>query len=303
MTDADDFNPRPGVVERLEPGIRRILAPNPSPMTFRGTNTYLVGEGDVAIIDPGPASPAHFDAILAALSRGERISHIFVTHSHLDHSPLAAPLAEVTGAAIHAFGTSTDGMSEVMQKLARGGLAGGGEGIDMAFTPHERLKDRALIEGKEWTIEALWTPGHLGNHLSFAYRDAVFTGDHLMGWASTMVSPPEGDVTAFMSSTERLAARRARVFYPGHGAEIDEPTARADWLLQHRRNRTTQILERLDARGITVPALTRDIYTGTPPALLRAAERNVFAHLIDLHTRGLALADPHLARDAVYFAA
>ncbi len=303
MTGPEDFNPRPGVVEQLEPGVRRILAPNPSPMTFRGTNTYLVGEGDVAVIDPGPSALAHFDAILGALGRGERIGHIFITHSHLDHSPLAVPLAEATGAAIHAFGNSSDGMSEVMQRLARDGFAGGGEGIDAHFTPHEYLPDGTVIEGKGWAIEALWTPGHLGNHLSFAYRDAVFTGDHVMGWASTMVSPPEGDLTAFMASTKRLAGRRARVFYPGHGAAIHAPTERAEWLLRHRQTRATQILERLDRRGITIPALTRDIYTDTPAPLLRAAERNVFAHLIDLHTQGLALADPALAPAAVYFSA
>ncbi len=283
--------------------MRRVLAPNPSPMTFRGTNTYLIGEGEVAVIDPGPASQAHFAAILGALDRGERISHIFVTHSHLDHSLLAAPLAEAIGAAIHAFGSSKDGMSEVMQGLVRDGLAGGGEGLDARFAPQERLSDRTVIEGRDWAIQALWTPGHLGNHLSFVVGDAVFTGDHVMGWASTMVSPPEGDLTAFMTSTARLADCGARVFYPGHGAAIPEPAARAKWLLQHRANRSAQILERLDDRGITIPALTRDIYFDTPASLLPAAERNVFAHLIDLHTRGQAFADPNLAPSAVYFAA
>ena len=300
---SDTFDPRPGVVERLEPGIRRILAPNPSPMTYRGTNTYLVGDGEVAVIDPGPALPAHYDAILGGLGRGERISHIFVTHSHLDHSPLATPLAEATGAAIHAFGDSGAGRSKVMQDLAAAGLTGGGEGVDASFAPHEMVADGTAIEAGDWRLEALWTPGHFGNHLSFVYGDAVFTGDHVMGWASTMVSPPDGDLTAFMASTERLAGHGARVFYPGHGAPIDTPAERAGWLLAHRRGREAEILDRLDRRGITIPDLTRDIYHDVPAALLPAAERNVFAHLIDLVTTARAQADPHLALTARYFAA
>ncbi|MDJ0824328.1 MAG: MBL fold metallo-hydrolase [Rhodobacter sp.] len=291
------------MVERIEPGLRRVLAPNPSPMTHHGTNTYLVGDGSVAVIDPGPAIPAHLTAILEALAPGERISHIFVTHSHLDHSPLAAPLAQATGAAIHAFGDSGAGRSQIMQDLARAGLSGGGEGVDQGFAPHESLVDGLVIEAGDWALQALWTPGHFGNHLSFAWGDAVFTGDHIMGWASTMVSPPDGDLTAFMSSTEALAARAARVFYTGHGDPVTDPAGRAQWLLDHRRAREAQIRDRLDDRGSTIDDLTHDIYTEVPAALLPAARRNVFAHLIDLVQRNLAAADPHLAPDARFFRA
>ncbi len=295
------FRPETGTAEWLEPGIRRILAPNPSPMTYEGTNTYLVGRGRVAVIDPGPALPAHHDAILAALEPGESISHILVTHSHLDHSPLARPISKSTGALVHAFGDSSTGRSEVMAGLAEAGLVGGGEGVDGGFEPDERLADGTIVEGDDWKLTALWTPGHFGNHLCFAFGDAVFTGDHVMGWASTLVSPPDGDLTAYMASTERLAVRGDRVFHPGHGKPVTEPRARAEWLLDHRRSREAAILERLDWRGHTVAELTRDIYTDVSSALIAAARRNVLAHLIDLSERGLAAAEPHLSADARYF--
>ena len=299
--DYDKIIPAPGAVEQMEPGIRRILAPNPSPMTHAGTNTYLVGQGRVAVIDPGPALRTHHSAILAALEPGESISHVFVTHSHLDHSPLAAPLSESTGAAIHAFGHSSTGRTKVMEKLATAGLVGGGEGVDHAFAPHERLADGTAVDGDDWKLTAIWTPGHFGNHLCFAFGDAVFSGDHVMGWASTMVSPPDGDLTAFMASTERLAIRGDRVFYPGHGTPVTDPVARAEWLLDHRRSRERAILERLDNHGQTISELTRHIYTDVPATLIKAAGRNVFAHLIDLCERGLATADPQLSADALFF--
>ena len=291
----------PGISECLEPGIRRILAPNPSPMTQDGTNTYIVGQGRVAVIDPGPALKPHHDAILAALEPGESISHIFVTHSHIDHSPLSKPLSSSTGAAIHAFGDSYAGRSEFMESLARSGLTGGGEGIDHEFEPDERLADGTEIETGDWKLTALWTPGHFGNHLCFAFGDAVFTGDHVMGWASTMVSPPDGDLTAYMASTERLALRSDRVFYPGHGEPVTEPAARAEWLLKHRRSREAAILECLDQSGRSVVELTQAIYTDVPAGLIAAAQRNVFAHLIDLCQRKLASSDTGLSSDARYY--
>ncbi len=297
----DYDRPIAGSVDELEPGVRRILAPNPSPMTQHGTNTYLLGRGKVAVIDPGPALHTHHDAILAALKPGESISHIFVTHSHLDHSPLASPLSKTTGAAVHAFGDSSAGRSEIMQKLAATGLARGGEGVDYGFTPDERLADGATVAGDGWRLSALWTPGHFGNHLCFAFGDAVFTGDHVMGWASTMVSPPDGDLSAYMASTERLSVRDDRMFYPGHGNPITEPKERAEWLLNHRRTREAAILGQLDCRGRSVAELTNEIYSDVPDALIPAAARNVLAHLIDLCERGLAAADPELSVEARYF--
>ena len=301
MNHSPDFNPRPGVADRLEPGIRRILAPNPSPMTFRGTNTYLVGDGAVAVIDPGPASPTHLRAILDGLAPGERISHIFVTHSHLDHSPLAAPLAEATGAAIHAYGDSRAGRSRLMDDLARDGLTAGGEGVDPHFAPHEILPDGITVDAGERTLTALWTPGHFGNHLCFALGDAVFSGDHVMGWASSLVSPPDGDLTAFMASTGRLAARADRIYYPGHGAPVTRPAERARWLIAHRQEREAQILDALAPDGSGIQALTRAVYHDIGAALLPAAERNVFAHLIDLHQKNRVIADPHLSHSARFF--
>lgn len=302
MTQAE-FNPTPGVAEQLEPGLRRILAPNASPMTFRGTNTYLVGEGNVAVIDPGPANPAHLRAIQHALAPKERVSHIFVTHSHLDHSPLATPLSLATGAPILAFGDSQSGRSDIMTSLARADSTGGGEGVDADFAPHERLADGTTIDGGGWQLTALWTPGHFGNHLSFVIADAVFTGDQVMGWASTMVSPPDGDLAAFMSSARRLADRNARVFFPGHGAPVTQPTARAEWLIAHRNRREAEILARLVGSGVGIPDLTRAIYTDIPAPLLAAAERNVFAHLIDLYQRDRVTADPGLGFSARFYPA
>ncbi|HAC50860.1 MBL fold metallo-hydrolase [Sulfitobacter sp. HI0082] len=286
MLPPDNFDPEIGLAETLEPGLRRIVAPNPSPMTYRGTNTYLLGETDVAVIDPGPDSPAHLKAILAAIEPGQRISHIIVTHTHLDHSPLARPLAARTGAEVWAFGNATAGRSPVMQGLAEAGLMGGGEGVDHGFRPDHSLADGDMLEGNGWALEVLHTPGHIGNHLCLAWGDACLTADHVMGWATSLVSPPDGDLTDFMASCEKLGARNWRVFYPGHGAPVSDPNARLDWLVAHRRAREASILKALNAGPATAEDLARVIYTETPAALLGAATRNVLAHLVDLTGRG-----------------
>jgi len=282
MDDQTAFDPTPGQIDEVMPGIRRILAPNPSPMTFRGTNTYLVGDSDLAVIDPGPDDPAHLEAILHAVRRGQRITHILVSHSHLDHSPLARPLAEQTGAPVLAFGDATSGRSAVMQQLADTGMPGGGEGLDLGFEPDVALTDRTLVEGSGWTIEALHTPGHLGNHLCFAMGEICFTADHVMGWSTSLVSPPDGDLTDFMQSCEKLRAHPWRLFLPGHGAAIVDPQQRLDWLISHRLGRETAILEALRAKPGTARDLAERVYKETPATLLPAAARNVFAHLIDL---------------------
>ena len=282
----DGFNPTPGLPETIAPGVTRILAPNPSPMTFRGTNTYLIGEDDLAVIDPGPASEAPLSAILSACGPRRRISHILVTHSHLDHSPLAAQLRAKTGAHVFAFGTADAGRSAIMQDLAARGLAGGGEGIDQAFDCDHRLADGAMLTGPDWQLEAIHTPGHIGNHLCFALGDILFSGDHVMGWASSLVSPPDGDLTDFMLSCHKLQQREWSQFLPGHGAPILDPHDRLDWLITHRRQRETAILDRLREAPCTAADLTLAIYTDTPAALLPAAERNVLSHLVDLTQRG-----------------
>ncbi|MEQ6248170.1 MBL fold metallo-hydrolase [Sulfitobacter sp. HNIBRBA3233] len=300
MTPPDDFDPPIGVAEQLEPGLRRIVAPNPSPMTYRGTNTYLLGTGDLAVIDPGPANPQHLDAILAALRPGERISHIVVTHTHLDHSPLARPLSRKTGAPILAFGGATAGRSEVMQMLADQGDIGGGEGIDHDFSPDETLTDGAVLAGDGWQLEAIHTPGHIGNHLSLAWGERCFTADHVMGWASSLVSPPDGDLTDFMASCARLQSRDWSVFYPGHGAAITSPADRLSWLVTHRRSRESAILDALQKGPSDAATLAAEIYTETPAALLGAATRNVLAHLLDLHGRDLARSIGTLRADATF---
>jgi glyoxylase-like metal-dependent hydrolase (beta-lactamase superfamily II) len=289
--------PIPGLPVVVEPGLRRVLAPNPSPMTHWGTNTYLLGEREIAVIDPGPDDPDHLAAILDATA-GARITHILVTHAHRDHSPLARELSARTGAPVLGFGAATAGRSKVMEDLARTAIVGGGEGVDHGFAPDLALADGDTLSGAEWSLTVLWTPGHFAGHLSFLWEGAIFSGDHVMGWASTMISPPDGDVTSFMTSCARLRRMGARRIYPGHGAAIDDPDARLDWLMRHRREREAQILAALGQTPLDLPTLTRRIYHDASPLLLPAAERNVLAHLIDLDTRRLVRSVPKLGTKA-----
>ncbi len=275
-------------VTRLEPGLRRLTAPNPSPMTFRGTNTYLLGEGEVAVIDPGPDHAGHLAAILGTLAPGERIGAILVTHSHRDHSPLARRLSRATGAPVMAAGPSDWGRSAVMARLATTGEIGGGEGVEPGFMPDVQILEGGEVTGDWGTIEVLETPGHMANHLGFSWQGALFTGDLVMGWSTSLVSPPDGDMGAFMASCRRLATRADRVYHPGHGDPVGEPQARIAELIAHRETRDAQILAALDhAAPATAADLARRIYTDLAPALLPAAERNVLAHLIDLADRNL----------------
>ncbi|MEL7133384.1 MAG: MBL fold metallo-hydrolase [Pseudomonadota bacterium] len=282
MLPPDDFDPPIGVPEILEAGLRRIVAPNPSPMTYRGTNTYLIGTHDLAVIDPGPDSPDHLRAILGAVGPDQHVSHILVTHTHLDHSPLARPLALRTGAPVIAFGNAQAGRSAVMTDLARNGLSGGGEGVDVDFRADQTVANGDIIAGSDWVLEVIHTPGHLGNHISPAWGDACLTADHVMGWASSLVSPPDGDLTDFMASCARLSERDWRVFYPGHGAPIHAPQTRLTWLIKHRLERETAILDVLRTGPQAASEIAKAVYTDTPSAMLPAATRNVLAHLIDL---------------------
>ncbi len=298
MPAKDDFNPESGRPEPVRGMIRRILAPNPSPMTYRGTNTYLVGETDLAVIDPGPEDEQHLHAILAALAPGQRISHILVTHAHLDHSPLARRLAARTGAPVYAYGDATAGRSLVMQQLHLSGGAQGGEGVDAGFTPDIPLADGETLTGPGWQITAHWTPGHFGNHMCFTLEDAIFTGDLVMGWASSLVSPPDGDLSDFMDSCRKLHGLDAKVYHPGHGAPVPDPQARLNWLICHRQSREAAILAHLGPGPATAQTLARAIYTDTPAALIPAATRNVLAHLIDLHGKNKVSTDQSLTAQA-----
>jgi len=283
--------PPVGTAQRIGEDLRCILAPNPSPMTFRGTNTYLLGNRHLAVIDPGPEDEAHLAAILAALRPGQCVSHILVTHAHLDHAPLARRLSQETGAPVLAYGDAQAGRSAIMQGLAARGDVGGGEGVDTDFTPDRVLCDGEVVTGDGWSLTALWTPGHFGNHLCFDTGRDLFSGDLVMGWASSLVSPPDGDLTQFMASCARLRARAPARLLPGHGAPVADPVARIDWLIAHRKAREAAILEALREGPQTAPALAARLYTDTPPALLPAAARNVFAHLVDLHARARAVAE------------
>lgn len=294
-----EFAPVTGQPLTLQAGLRMILAPNPSPMTNMGTNTYLLGTKQLCVIDPGPKSEAHLNALLAAIGETP-VSHIIVTHNHRDHSPLAKQLAQMTGAKIYAYGSHLMGRSLIMQQLAAQGLAGGGEGIDQAFAPDIHLKDSEIIQTPDWSLQIVHTPGHIGNHIALIWNDAIFTGDHVMGWASSLVSPPDGDLTDFMASCDRLKTIPARVYYAGHGAPIYAPKARLDWLIAHRLSREAQILKRLLTAPATTHEITTDIYTDTDPTLLRAAQRNVFAHLVDLSQRGKINATPTLSLTAKF---
>ncbi|WP_240504076.1 MBL fold metallo-hydrolase [Thioclava sp. JM3] len=287
-------------MEELQPGLRRIVAPNPSPMTYTGTCTYVIGTGEVAVVDPGPADPAHLQALLDALASGERVSHILVTHAHLDHSPGARLLAEATGAPILAFGPPEAGRAQVMAELAARGHAGGGEGVDHAFDPDILIEDGETLSHGDWSLTALHTPGHFCNHLSFAMGDAHLTGDVVMGWSSTLISPPDGDLGDYYRSLARIEELRPRILYPGHGEPVTDPQTLIASQRAHRDARTAQIRSALAERPATPQTLTRAIYTDVPAALLPAAERNVFAHLVEMSVQNEVIAAPDLRPEALF---
>lgn len=265
--------------------IRRVRADNPSALTGTGTNTWIVGSGQVAVIDPGPALDSHLAAILATLEPQETVSHILVTHAHLDHSALAPALAARTGAAVLAFGGAEAGRSAVMSRLVAGGLESRGEGLDHGFVPDRVMGDGDVVEGDSWALRALHTPGHLGGHLCLAAGDVLFSGDHVMGWSSTIVSPPDGDMSDYMRSLSRLAEADWQSLMPGHGETVEDPAARIAELVAHRRLREAQIIDALGHGPATPTALTARLYEGLAPPLMPAARRNVLAHLVDLLER------------------
>lgn len=272
--------------------IRLIRADNPSPFTGTGTNTYLVGKGQVTVIDPGPDLDGHLAALRAALQPGERIAHILLTHAHLDHSALIPRLVAATGAEVLAFGPATSGRSAVMVQLAAEGLVGA-EGADPGFIPDRLVLDAEVLSLSGLTLTAWHLPGHMGCHMGFALGDHLFCGDHVMGWSTTLVSPPDGDMTAYMASLRRLQGHAWARFHPGHGPAIEAPDARLSALIAHRLSREAAILTSLAVPGpANAAALAARIYTDTQPHLLPAATRNVLAHLIDLQARSLVTPRP-----------
>jgi glyoxylase-like metal-dependent hydrolase (beta-lactamase superfamily II) len=267
--------------ERVTPLISRVLARNPGPFTFKGTGVYIVGARDVAVIDPGPNFPKHVDALKRALD-GRRVSHILVTHTHNDHSPAAAPLKEWSGAKTYAYGPHGAGKAEEGVVVEEGG--------DMAFMPDVRVKDGDVIEGDGFIFECVYTPGHTSNHMCFGLREekALFTGDHVMGWSTTVVTPPDGDMTAYMASLRKLLARDDRMLYPTHGAPVTEPHAFIQAYIDHRLEREAQILACLRDGVDTIPAMVARMYVDVDKRLHPAAARSVLAHLIQLVGGGKA---------------
>lgn len=269
-----------GLIQRLSPLVGRVLAPNPSAFTYTGTQTYVVGDQDVAVIDPGPAEEPHLDALIAAIA-GRPVRAILCTHTHRDHSPAAAPLAERTGAPIIGCAPLT--------------LDDDGPRADAAFDPHYApdhvLSDGEQLNGKGWTLQALATPGHTSNHLCYALTQerALFTGDHIMGWSTTIVSPPDGDMADYMRSMQLLVDRDDLVYYPAHGDAVNNPQRLARGMMGHRKNREGQILRHVGALGgASIAEMVAAMYKGVDTRLHPAAARSVLAHLIDLEARGLA---------------
>jgi glyoxylase-like metal-dependent hydrolase (beta-lactamase superfamily II) len=283
----------------LEPGLRRLRAANPSPLTGTGTNTYIVGMTDLAVIDPGPDLPDHLDAILRAIEPHQRLQQIIVTHAHKDHSALAPVLAAWTGAEVLAFGTALDGRSPLMQRLADA-LPSEGEGLDLAFRPDRRLGDGDTVSGPDWMLSAIHTPGHLGGHLCLALGPILFSGDHVMGWSTSLISPPDGDMGAYMNSLDRLLSGGWHRLLPGHGEPVDDPASRIRDLIRHRRTREAQILAALGAGPARLEPLTAAVYHDIDPRLLPAAGRNALAHLIDLASRNLVTASPSLGPESIF---
>ena len=269
------FKAPPGVAVTLTPLVTRVLAPNPGPFTFRGTGVYLVGTGDsLAVIDPGPLMDAHMAALRACIG-GRRVSHILVTHTHRDHCEAANALKALTGARTYGFGPQAAATT-------------GEEADDMDFVPDVRLADGDVITGDGFTLTALHTPGHAANHLCFALEQgrALFTGDHVMGWSSSVIAPPDGDMGAYLASLRRLIARDDDILYPTHGASVREPRAYMTALLEHRLAREAQVAQAL-ARGVTdIPALVDAIYPGLDPVLRPAAALTIAAHVAKLERDG-----------------
>ena len=269
-----------GKVEQLEPLVRRVLAPNPSPYTYTGTETYIVGAGDaVAVIDPGPNDERHLAALVDAIGTA-KVAAIMCTHTHKDHSPAARPLAERTGAPI--VGCAPLVLDDSGPRADAS--------FDRTYAPDRVMEDGEAMTGPGWTLRAVATPGHTSNHLCFALEEsgALFTGDHVMGWSTSVVVPPDGDMGAYMASLDRLYAREDTVYYPAHGPQIDKPRQLVRGMIGHRRQRENQIVRILTEAPRRAADFVPLMYKGLDPRLHGAAEMSVTAHLIDLERRGLA---------------
>jgi glyoxylase-like metal-dependent hydrolase (beta-lactamase superfamily II) len=290
------FDLPPGRVEEVMPGVRRLLANNPSPFTFKGTVSYIVGRGQVAVIDPGPLDEAHIAALLDAV-RDETVTHIFVTHTHRDHSPAVPRIKAATGALVLAQGPHRAARSLHIGEAPRLDASN-----DTEFKPDRALADGEIVRGSGWTIEAVATPGHTANHMAFAYKEAnvLFSGDHVMAWSTPIVAPPDGAMSDYMASLDKLALRSEPIYLPGHGGTVREAPRFVRSYIRHRQAREASILRRLGKGEADIPAIVRASYIGLDPRLIKAAGLSVLAHLEDLVTRGLVVTDGEPALDRRY---
>jgi hydroxyacylglutathione hydrolase len=280
-------------MERVEPDLARVIAPNPSPYTAEGTNTWLLGRAEVCVIDPGPDEARHLDAILEALG-GRTVAAVVVTHAHVDHSRLAPALSARVGVPVLAFGDARAGWRPIS------GEVGGGWGVDWGFRPDREVRDGEVLEGEGWRLVARHTPGHMGNHLCLDDGRRLFSGDQAMGFATSLVSPPEGDMDDYIESLRRLIALGPRVLLPGHGGVVEDGEARLRALLAHRLAREAEVLTTLQRGPETAAGVAEMLYGAAPTDLRGAATRNVLAQLIDLERRGLVQAEGDVAEGATF---
>jgi glyoxylase-like metal-dependent hydrolase (beta-lactamase superfamily II) len=288
-----DFVPAHGTAVTIAPGVQRLTAPNAGPFTFHGTNSYIVGDRSVCVIDPGPDDERHWQALLRALE-GRQVTHIAVSHTHRDHSPLARRLKAATGAR-----TIAEGPHRAARLLYFGETNPFAESSDTEFLPDIALSEGDRIEGGGWALEAVLTPGHTANHACFALADTgiLFSADHVMAWATSIVAPPDGAMADYMVSLDRLLARDDRIYFPGHGGPVNDPQSYVRGLRAHRRMRERAILERIRAGDEKIPDIVAAIYRDTDPQLHGAAALSVLAHIEDLVARGEIVSDgpPSLA--------
>jgi glyoxylase-like metal-dependent hydrolase (beta-lactamase superfamily II) len=286
----------PDMADEPMPGVRRVMANNPGPFTFKGTLSYIIGRGKVAIVDPGPDDPAHIGALLDAV-RNETVTHIFVTHTHRDHSPAAPAIKRATGATVYA-----EGPHRAARPLHIGEHNPLDSSGDRGFMPDVRVKDGEVVSGDGWSIEAVATPGHTANHMAYALKDQniLLAGDHVMGWATSIVAPPDGAMSDYMASLQKLARRSETTYFPGHGPAIHDASRFVNYYILHRKAREASILHRLGKSESDIPSIVRAIYIGIDPRLTGAAGMSVLAHLEDLVTRGLVATDGAPSIDGAY---
>lgn len=295
-----DFRPAHGERVPVAPNVERITVNNPGPFTFHGTNSYIVGDRSVAVIDPGPEDDAHFSALMAALA-GREVTHILVSHTHRDHAPLARRLKAETGALIVA-----EGPHRASRELHAGETNPFAESSDTGFSPDRAIRHGERVEGDGWAMTALLTPGHTANHAAFALdgpEGILFSADHVMAWATTIVAPPDGSMADYMASLDMLLLRDDRLYFPGHGGPVRQPSAFLRGLRTHRRMRERAVRERIRAGDRKIPDMVRAIYRDTDPRLHGAAALSVLAHLEDLVARGDVVTEGPPALGGLYFPA